>query len=342
LFRRYGVKREELDYCQAGDIVTISGINAYVTNTVCSPSVTRPLPSTPLDPPTLSLIFSANDSPLQGLSGTKLTSSQIKDRLLREVENNVTITVFPCPGDKIEVRGRGELQLGILIEQMRREGFELTISSPMVLTRKNEKGIIEEPVEALTIDVSQKYTGFIIQALQTRGAELKDMYNSGNESSRLEFIATTRDLLGFRSEAKVATGGEAIINSTFLEFRPLAAQEAPKHKSNKGKLYACCDGRATAHAIQDLEARGEFFIRPGDLVYKGMLVGECNRAQDMHINVAKTKKLTNMRSTSSEEAVRTIPPRLFSLEDSISYIACHSELQIEVTPDKIRLRKKQL
>jgi len=336
VFRRYGVAREEIACAEAGDIISISGIDASVTDTVCEPALSVPLPAIPIDPPTISMTFSVNDSPLKGKSGTKLTSNMIKDRLLKECENNVTLQVKPSAhSDSFDVQGRGELQLGILIEQMRREGFELTLSPPRVLLQEpTDGGPVMEPWEELSVDVGSEYSGLIINTLQNRGGELIN-FKQDDLGARLLFRISSRGLMGFRSEIKAATSGSAVINSTFDSYRPLQAVPSLR----KGMLFSSADGVVTAYALRDLEARGEMFVSPGDLVYRGMVVGEHNRDSSLEINPTKTKKLTNMRAAGNDEGIRLSPPRAMSLEDIIAYVAGNEQLQIEITPEIVRLRQ---
>lgn len=340
LFRRYGVLKEEIKFAQAGDIVTLSGVEASVSDTVCNKSVDISIDTLPIDPPLLSLSFSTNTSPLMGKAGekSKLTSNAIKDRLEKETENNVTVSIEHEAGDSVCVKGRGEMQLGIVIEQMRREGYELTISSPKVLMKVVD-GKLHEPFEDLIIDVPEKYSGKIIENLQMRGAEMKNMQSQG-DSFRLEFYASSKALLGFRSEAKIVTGGEATVNGVYSGHFP--AEKKAAAKSVKGKIYSTCDGTAQAYTLQDTQTRGELFVKHGDPVYKGMLLGENNKMGDLDVNVTKAKKSTNMRASGHDEAINVRAPRAMTLEDCISYISINGGHVIEVTPDAIRLRKTVL
>eukprot|EP01134_Creolimax_fragrantissima_P001252 CFRG1252T1 len=341
VFRRRGLARIEIDEAIAGDIVSVAGVTANVTDTVCTPGLTKAIPSIAIDPPTIAMTFGVNDSPLGGKVGSELTSGKIKERLQKECENNVTLTLkMATEADKFEVHGRGELQLGILIEQMRREGFELGVSPPRILTRVNkETKNVEEPWEEVTIDVPPEYTGSIINNMQERMGEMIH-FKQDDHSARIIFEIPSRGLMGYRGIIKSQTSGSAVVNSIFKEYR--AERIQPRSDNEKGKLICSTDGTATAYALRDIEARGELFIKPGDEVYKGMLIGECAKIFDLEVNPTKGKKLTNIRAANNDEAIRLTPARPMSLEDVIAYLAGDTNHSIEITPQIIRLRRRDL
>ncbi|KNC77356.1 hypothetical protein SARC_10183 [Sphaeroforma arctica JP610] len=341
VFRRRGLARIEIDEAIAGDIISIAGVTANVTDTIGAHAITTPIPSIAIDPPTIAMTFGVNDSPLGGKEGKELTSSKIKERLTKECENNVTLTLKSATeADKFEVHGRGELQLGILIEQMRREGFELGVSPPRILTRKNlDTNDVEEPWEEVTIDVPPQYSGSIINNMQERMGEMTSM-KQDDHSARIVFEIPSKGLMGYRGQLKSQTSGSAVVNSIFKEYRTEKA--IPSSEGEKGKLICTVDGQATSYALRDIEPRGELFIKPGDEVYKGMLIGECSKALDLEVNPTKGKKLTNMRASGNDEAIRLTPPRVMSLEDVIAYLAGDTKHSIEVTPTKVRLRRRDL
>jgi GTP-binding protein len=335
-----GLERLPLDEATAGDIVALAGLpNATVAHTICAPEVDTPLPAQPIDPPTLAMIFRVNDSPLAGTEGDKVTGRMIRDRLLREAEGNVALRVRESDEkDSMEVAGRGELQLGILIETMRREGFELSVSRPKVLMREDEKtGEVLEPIEEVVIDLDEEHSGIVVQKMAERKAEMMEMRPSGGGRLRLVFHAPTRGLIGYQGELLTDTRGTAIMNRVFHTYAPF---KGPIQGRRNGVLISNDQGDAVAYALWNLEDRGPMMIEPGWKVYKGMIVGEHTRGNDLVINVLKGKKLTNIRTTSKDEAVRLTPPIRMTLEKALAYI--EDDELVEVTPVSIRLRKKLL
>jgi len=334
-----GLERVPIEEGVAGDIVALAGMpNVTVAMTVCDPSVEQPLPAQPIDPPTLAMTFRVNDSPLAGTEGTKVTGRMIRDRLLREAEGNVALRVQESDDkDAMEVAGRGELQLGILIETMRREGFELSVSRPKVLLRKNEAGETEEPIEEVTIDVDEEHSGVVVQKMSERKAEMTELKPSGGGRARLVFHAPTRGLIGYQGELLTDTRGTAIMNRIFYGYAPYKG--AIQGRRN-GVLISNDKGEAVAYALWNLEDRGPMMIEPGWKVYTGMIVGEHTRDNDLIVNVLKGKQLTNIRTTSKDEAVRLTPPIKMTLEKALAYI--QDDELVEVTPTSIRLRKKLL
>ena len=334
-----GLERVPLEEASAGDIVALAGMpNVTVAMTVCDPSVETPLPAQPIDPPTLAMTFRVNDSPLAGTEGSKVTGRMIRDRLLREAEGNVALRVRESDDkDAMEVAGRGELQLGILIETMRREGFELSVSRPKVLLRKDDAGELEEPIEEVTIDVDEEHSGIVVQKMSERKAEMTELKPSGGGRVRLVFHAPTRGLIGYQGELLTDTRGTAIMNRIFHGYAPYKG--AIQGRRN-GVLISNDKGEAVAYALWNLEDRGPMMIEPGWKVYTGMIVGEHTRDNDLIVNVLKGKQLTNIRTTSKDEAVRLTPPIRMTLEKALAYIE-EDEL-VEVTPKSIRLRKKLL
>jgi GTP-binding protein len=335
-----GIERVPVEEAQAGDIVAIAGLpNATVAMTICDPSVETPIPAQPIDPPTLAMTFRVNDSPLAGTEGSKVTGRMIRDRLLREAEGNVALRVRESDDkDAMEVAGRGELQLGILIEQMRREGFELSVSRPKVLMRDDPKtGEQMEPIEEVVIDVDEVHSGIVVQKMAERKAEMLEMKPSGGHRLRLVFHAPTRGLIGYQGELLTDTRGTAIMNRLFHGYAP--HRGAIQGRRN-GVLISNDQGDAVAYALWNLEDRGPMMIEPGWKVYRGMIVGEHTRDNDLVINVLKGKQLTNIRTTSKDEAVRLTPPIRMTLEKALAYI--QDDELVEVTPKSIRLRKKLL
>jgi GTP-binding protein len=336
-----GLERHSVEEAFAGDIVAVSGlVTATVADTICDPSVIQPIPAQPIDPPTLTMTFRVNDGPFAGKEGSKVQSRVIRERLLREAEGNIALRVTPSEteSDAFEVAGRGELQLGILIETMRREGFELTVGRPRVLLRHDEPtGRMLEPMEEVVIDVDEAYSGVVVQKLSERRAELKDMRPSGLGRQRIVFHAPTRGLIGYHSELLSDTRGTAILNRIFHAYAPYVGEIAARHT---GVLLSNAEGVAVAYALFNLQDRGPMFIEPGARVYAGMIVGEHTRGNDLEINVLKGKKLTNIRAAGKDDAVLLTPPIRMSLEKALAYID-EDEL-VEVTPRSIRLRKKIL
>ncbi len=335
-----GLKREPVEEAAAGDIVAIAGLSdATVADTICAPEFEAALASQPIDPPTLAMTFSVNDSPLAGQEGDKVTSRMIRDRLAREAEGNVAIRITETEDkDAFEVAGRGELQLGVLIETMRREGFELSISRPRVLFRNDpDSGQRMEPIEEVQVDVDEDYSGVVVEKMGLRKAELTDMRPSGGGKTRLTFLAPARGLIGYHGEFLTDTRGTGIMNRVFHSYAPYKG--AIQGRRN-GVLISNGTGKAVPYALWNLEERGEIFIDPGKPVYEGMVIGEHSRGNDLEVNPMKAKQLTNMRASGKDEAVRLTPPRVMSLEQALAYIA-DDEL-VEVTPQSIRLRKRLL
>jgi GTP-binding protein len=334
------LERVPVDEAQAGDIVAIAGLpNATVAMTICDPAVEEALPAQPIDPPTLAMIFRVNDSPLAGKEGDKVTGRMIRDRLLREVEGNVALRVQEsAEKDSMEVAGRGELQLAVLIETMRREGFELSVSRPRVLLREDPNTHeMLEPIEEVVIDLDEEHSGVVVQKMSERKAEMLEMRPSGGGRLRLVFHAPTRGLIGYQGELLTDTRGTAIMYRLFHGYAPFKGAIQGRHT---GVLISNEQGEAVAYALWNLEERGKMMIEAGDKVYNGMIVGEHSRGNDLVVNVLKGKKLTNIRSSSKDEAVRLTPPMLMTLEKALSYI--DDDELVEVTPKSIRLRKRLL
>lgn len=334
-----GLQREPIEVGEAGDIVSISGLQkANVADTFVDPSVDTPIEAQPIDPPTLSMTFRVNDSPLAGTEGDKVTSRVIWDRLQKEAEGNVALKVErSTEAEAFIVSGRGELQLAVLIETMRREGYELGVSRPQVVYKEGEGGERLEPIEEVVIDVDDEFSGAVVQKLSERKAEMVEMKQSGAGRTRMVFHAPTRGLIGYQGELMTDTRGTAIMNRVFLEY---AAYKGKIQGRRTGTLIAMDKGEAVAFALWNLEDRGPMMIHPGDKVYQGMIIGEHTRDNDLEVNVLKGKKLTNVRASGSDEAVRLTPPLQMTLERSLAYIA-DDEL-VEVTPESIRLRKVHL
>ncbi len=334
-----GLERQPIEEGTAGDIVAVAGLpNATVSHTICALEATAPLPAQPIDPPTLAMTFRINDSPLAGTEGDKVQSRVIRERLLREAEGNVALRIAEsAEKDAMEVAGRGELQLGILIETMRREGFELSVSRPKVLFERNASGELLEPIEEVVIDVDEEHSGIVVQKLSERKGELVEMRPSGGGRVRLVFHAPTRGLLGYQGELLTDTRGTAVMNRLFHAYGPHKG-DIPGRRN--GMLIANDAGEAVAYALWNLEDRGPMMIEPGWKVYRGMIVGEHTRDNDLEVNVLKGKKLTNIRTHAKDEAVRLIPPIQMTLEKALAYI--NDDELVEVTPKSIRLRKKLL
>jgi GTP-binding protein len=333
-----GLERVGVDEARAGDIIAVAGLQeTTVADTLCAPEVTAALEADPIDPPTLAMTFSVNDSPLAGRDGSKVTSRMIAERLYREAEGNVAIRVKEsAERDSVEVSGRGELQLGVLIETMRREGFELSISRPRVLF-KIENGQRLEPIEEVFVDVDEEFSGVVVEKMSRRKAEMQDMRPSGGGKLRLTFLAPTRGLIGYHGEFLTDTRGSGVMSRIFHGYAPY---KGPVEGRINGVLIAVASGAAVAYALWNLEERGAMFVNPGDAVYPGMIVGAHSRDNDLDVNPMKGKQLTNIRTTSKDEAIRLTPPIQMSLEEAIAYIA-DDEL-VEVTPRVIRLRKRLL
>jgi GTP-binding protein len=334
-----GLDRTGVEEALAGDIVAIAGLpEATVSHTICAPEVTQPLPAQPIDPPTLAMTFRINDSPLAGTEGDKVQSRVIRERLLREAEGNVALRISESTEkDSMEVAGRGELQLGILIETMRREGFELSVSRPKVLLDRDPSGELLEPIEEVVIDVDEEHSGIVVQKLSERKGEMMEMRPSGGERVRLVFHAPTRGLIGYQGELLTDTRGTAVMNRLFHDYGAYRGEIVGRRN---GVLISNDQGEAVAYALWNLEDRGPMMIEPGWKVYRGMIVGEHTRGNDLEVNVLKGKKLTNIRTHSKDEAVRLVPPIQMTLEKALAYIS--DEELVEVTPKAIRLRKKLL
>jgi GTP-binding protein len=335
-----GLDRRPIDEARAGDILAVAGLGlTTVADTICAPEVDAPLPADPIDPPTLAMTFSVNDGPLAGREGTKVTSRMIGERLFREAEGNVAIHVRESEEkDAFEVAGRGELQLGVLIETMRREGFELSISRPRVLFESDPStGRRLEPIEEVMVDVDEEFAGIVVDKMSRRKAEMQEMRPSGGGKLRLSFIGPTRGLIGYQGEFLTDTRGTGVMSRLFHGYAPYKG--AIEGRRN-GVLISTANGFAVAYALWNLEDRGPMFVDPGTQVYLGMIVGAHTRGNDLDVNPIKGKQLTNIRTTAKDEAVRLIPPQVMSLEQAIAYIA-DDEL-VEVTPKSIRLRKRLL
>jgi len=333
-----GLERVAVESAVAGDIIALAGLEkATVANTIADPAVKEPIAAQPIDPPTLAMRFAVNDSPLAGREGTKVTSRMIRDRLLREAETNVAIRVTESEDkDAFEVAGRGELQLGVLIETMRREGFELGISRPRVLFRE-EDGKRMEPYETVVIDVDDEHSGTVVEKMQLRKADLTEMRPSGMGKTRITFSAPSRGLIGYHGEFLSDTRGTGIMNRLFEKYGPYKGAVGGR---NNGVLISNGDGESNAYALNMLEDRGEMFIGAQMKVYEGMVIGENAKPDDLEVNPMKAKQLSNVRSSGKDDAIRLTPPRRMSLEQSIAYI--DDDEMVEVTPHSIRLRKALL
>ncbi|KAA0059099.1 GTP-binding protein TypA/BipA-like protein [Cucumis melo var. makuwa] len=339
LMKKKGTTVVQIDSAGAGDIVSMAGLaNPSIGHTVANVEVSAALPTFELDPPTISMTFGVNDSPLAGRDGTHLTGGKIGDRLMAEAETNLAINVLPGLSESYEVQGRGELQLGILIENMRREGFELSISPPKVMY-KTENSTKLEPIEEVTIEVNEEHVGLVMEALSHRRAEVTEMGPVPGSIGRTRLCLTcpSRGLVGYRSVFSSDTRGTGFMHRAFLNYEK---HRGPLGNVRKGVLISMGYGAITAHALMSLEARGTLFVNPGMEAYDGMIIGEHSRDSDLDVNPVRTKELTNVRAASKDENVKLSPPRLMSLEEAIGYVA--SDELIEVTPKAIRLRKKYL
>jgi GTP-binding protein len=335
-----GLDRVPVEEAAAGDIIAVAGLaEATVPDTIGAPDLAAPLPAIPVDPPTLAMTFRINDGPLGGREGKKVTSRQIRERLLREAEGNIAIRVTESSeSDAFEVAGRGELQLGVLIEQMRREGFELTIGRPRVITRRNEEtGAREEPLEEVQIDVDEPYAGVVVEKMSRRKGELRDMRPSGGGKVRLVFLIPSRGLIGYHGEFLTDTRGTGIMNRLFAGYGPWRGPIEGRHN---GALISNADGEAVHYALFYLQERGTLFVAPGEKVYVGMIIGEHARDTDLEVNPIKEKKLTNIRAAGKDDAMLLTPPRRMSLEQAIAYV--EDDELVEVTPSAVRLRKRRL
>jgi GTP-binding protein len=335
-----GLERQPIEQGEAGDIVAISGLSkATVADTICDPAIEEAIPAQPIDPPTLAMTFSVNDSPLAGTEGDKVTSRVIRDRLLREAEGNVALRITESESkDSFEVAGRGELQLAILIETMRREGFELSISRPRVIMKTDpETGQQLEPIEEVQIDVDEEFAGVVVQKLSERKADLVEIRPSGGGKQRIVMHVPTRGLIGYHGEFLTDTRGTGIMNRMFHSYAPYKGAIASRHT---GVLISNGQGEAVAYALWNLEDRGPMMIAPQTKVYQGMIIGEHTRGNDLEVNVLKGKQLTNIRAAGKDEAVRLTPPIQMTLEKALAYI--NDDELVEVTPKSIRLRKRLL
>ncbi len=339
LFAYRGIDRVPVEEAVAGDIIVVAGmVKTSVADTICDPAVAEPVKTMPIDPPTMAVTITVNDSPYAGTEGKKLTSTMIRERLMAEAETNVAIKVTESAGrDAFDLAGRGELQLGVLIETMRREGFELSVSRPRVLLKKDESGNTTEPYEEVICDVDDVYSGAVVEKMSQRKAELRDMRPSGAGKTRITFLAPSRGLIGYQSQFLTDTRGTGLMNRLFHSYGPFKGEIAARRN---GALISTDKGDAVAYAIWKLQDRGIMFIGHGDKVYGGMVVGEHSRENDLEINVLKGKQLTNVRASGADEAVILVPPKKMTLEEMMSYID-EDEL-VEVTPKGLRLRKKYL
>ncbi len=334
-----GLDRVPVEEAEAGDIVAVAGLtDSTIPDTIGDMSITEPLHAIPVDPPTLAMTFRVNDGPLGGKEGKKVTSRQIRDRLMREVEGNVAIKITESQeSEAFEVAGRGELQLGVLIETMRREGFELAIGRPRVLTQTNEVGEKQEPMEEVLVDVDEPFSGVVVEKLSRRKGQMQDMRPSGGGKVRLTFHIPSRGLIGYHGEFLTDTRGTGIMNRLFLGYGPWAG---PMEGRRNGSLISSENGNTVQYALWYLQERGTLFVDPGEKVYVGMILGEHSRGSDLEINPIKEKKLTNIRAAGKDEAMLLIPPRRMSLEQAIAYI--EDDELVEVTPSSVRLRKRHL
>jgi GTP-binding protein len=335
-----GLERTPLDEAHAGDIVTLAGFDqATVADTICDLVVAAALPAQPIDPPTLAMTFQINDSPLAGLEGSKVTSRMIAERLEREVEGNVALRITPATGrDAFDVAGRGELQLAVLIETMRREGFELSVGRPRVLLQEDPAGgRMLEPIEEVVVDVDEEFAGPVVETLTRRKAELTEMRPSGAGKQRLVFLCPSRSLIGYHGTFLTDTRGTGIMNRIFHGYAP---HRGAIEGRRAGVLISIERGDAVAYALWNLEDRGSLFIGPGEKVYPGMIIGEHSRPNDLEVNPLKAKQLTNIRAAGRDDAVLLTPPRRMSLEQALAYV--NDDELVEVTPSSIRLRKRLL
>ncbi len=335
-----GLERVAVDEAQAGDIIAVAGLSeGTIPDTIGAPDLAGPIYAIPIDPPTLAMTFRINDGPFAGREGKKVTSRQIRERLLSEAEGNVAIKVSVSnETDAFEVAGRGELQLGVLIEQMRREGFELTIGRPRVLTRRNaETGDREEPMEEVLVDVDEPYSGVVVEKLSRRKGEMQDMRPSGGGKVRLTFLIPSRGLIGYHGEFLTDTRGTGIMNRLFAGYGPW---KGPIEGRRNGALISTEPGEAVHYALWYIQERGTLFVSPGEKVYQGMILGETARENDLEVNPIKEKKLTNVRAAGKDDAMLLIPPRKMSLEQAIAYV--EDDELVEVTPQAVRLRKRYL
>ena len=339
LYRFEGLKRVEAESVSAGDIVAVAGIPGIsIGETVCGPACVEPLPFVHIDEPTVSMDFIVNTSPFAGREGKYVTSRNLRDRLFKEVETNVSMRVEPTSStDAFKVSGRGELHLSILIETMRRQDFEFAVSRPKVIMKRDEQGHLLEPIEELTIDVPQEYMGTVMEKLGTRRAVLNNMINENEGSVRLIFDIPARGLMGYRSELLTDTRGNGVMSHIFKDYEPYTGEIAER---TRGSLVASESGEANSYGLFNTQERGRLFVRPGDPIYEGQIVGECSRNEDIVVNVCKRKHVTNMRASGSDEALRLTPPVDLSLEQCMEFI--RDDELVEVTPKNIRMRKRLL
>lgn len=339
LYRFEGLKRVEAESVGAGDIVAVAGIPGIsIGETVCDPACVEPLPFVHIDEPTVSMDFIVNTSPFAGREGKYVTSRNLRDRLFKEVETNVSMRVEPTSStDAFKVSGRGELHLSILIETMRRQDFEFAVSRPKVIMKRDEQGHLLEPIEELTIDVPQEYMGTVMEKLGTRRAVLNNMINENEGSVRLIFDIPARGLMGYRSELLTDTRGNGVMSHIFKDYEPYTGEIAER---TRGSLIASESGEANSYGLFNTQERGRLFVRPGDPIYEGQIVGECSRNEDIVVNVCKRKHVTNMRASGSDEALRLTPPVDLSLEQCMEFI--RDDELVEVTPKNIRMRKRLL
>ena len=339
LYRFEGLKRVEAESVGAGDIVAVAGIPGIsIGETVCDPACVEPRPFVHIDEPTVSMDFIVNTSPFAGGEGKYVTSRNLRDRLFKEVETNVSMRVEPTSStDAFKVSGRGELHLSILIETMRRQDFEFAVSRPKVIMKRDEQGHLLEPIEELTIDVPQEYMGTVMEKLGTRRAVLNNMINENEGSVRLIFDIPARGLMGYRSELLTDTRGNGVMSHIFKDYEPYTGEIAER---TRGSLIASESGEANSYGLFNTQERGRLFVRPGDPIYEGQIVGECSRNEDIVVNVCKRKHVTNMRASGSDEALRLTPPVDLSLEQCMEFI--RDDELVEVTPKNIRMRKRLL
>lgn len=339
LFVFRGVEKVAVERAEAGDIVAIAGlVKGSVADTICALEANQPIASTPIDPPTMSITLTVNNSPFAGTEGSKVTSRVIGERLLKEAEINVAIKVTEADTkDSFEVGGRGELQLGVLLETMRREGFELSVSRPKVLFHKDENGTVLEPIEEAFVDVDEEFSGIVVEKLTLRKGELQDMRPSGGGKTRLTFHIPSRGLIGYQGEFLTDTRGTGIMNRLFHGYGPYRGKIEGRRN---GVLISMENGVTTSYALWNLEERGILFVNPQEKVYSGMIIGQHSRDNDLEINPIRGKQLSNIRTTSKDEAIKLTPPKSMNLEQAIAYI--ESDELVEITPKTIRIRKRYL
>jgi GTP-binding protein len=339
VYRLHGVDKIEIDTASAGDIIAISGLEQLdISDTLCDPAQVEALPALSVDEPTVSMTFQVNNSPLCGQEGKFVTSRQISDRLDRELKHNVALRVENTGDpDKFKISGRGELHLSILIENMRREGFELGVSRPEVITKEID-GVLSEPYEQLTVDLEEQYQGAVMEMLGPRGGDLKDMMPDGKGRVRIDYVIPARGLIGLRTDFLTATSGTGLIYNVFDHYGPIHKSALGNRKN--GVLIANGKGQSVAFAIFNLQERGQMLLGPGVETYEGMIVGIHSRNNDLVVNILKGKQLTNVRASGKDDAIALTPPIIFSLEQALEFI--NDDELVEVTPLNIRIRKKKL